>query len=520
MKHIKVTITAVDSLVITASSGNSVLTPSGDYISGTMLRGIFAGEYIREKKLGTEAHKDKDFKRLFFENVNFVDAMPSHNGVASFPVPFSVMKDKASNKLMDMLKEDKPRPGYKNVRGLAVVEDNKLCSISVNKNILFHMSRSSEQERISGRSSDGQIFNYESIDPGQQFVGEIIGGEDDLAQLLSGMPSDGFTAHVGRSRFAQYGTVQVQLGKIEDIHHLNTPTGKELFIRALTPLIPSTGIITSADQAIMEMCGNILDGIKVSKVFASVVAIDNFVNIWGMKRPRVNALGAGTVFVLEKDEWTAEDLRKVESAMFGGIGQRTQEGFGQLRGWQADVYEKGSDVLCIAGNQGDDILISGMAKDITARVVEKFVLEQLKQYAYDDAVNLKSSIKGKTHLFARLLQELGNEPHDNIRQMFGETVEKTLNERKHSPYAKALKLISVNGNHFEDLFTDFSCKMPYIDKWNETMSRSDLKMKDLLNKIDMQISDEEISNGKYFHDYWYWLFHYCRKLSARKKEAR
>jgi hypothetical protein len=123
-------------------------------------------------------------------------------------------------------------------------------------------------------------------------------------------------------------------------------------------------------------------------------------------------------------------------------------------------------------------------------------------------------------LFARLLQELGHEPYDNIRQLFGEKVETAQNERKRSPYAKSLKHMSVNGAHFEDLFTDFSCKMPYIDKWHQTMSRKDLKMNELLNKIGVQISDEEISNGKYFHDYWYWLFHYCRKLSAKKKEAR
>ena len=520
MKRIKVTVTAVDSLVITASSGNGVLTPSGDLISGTMLRGIFAGEYIKNKELGTEAHKDIDFKRLFFGTVNYIDAMPSHNGVEAFPVPFSVMKDKGSNKLMDMVKEDKPQPGYKNVRGLAVVEDNQLCSISVNKNILFHMSRSTEQERISGRSSDGQIFNYESIDPGQQFIGEIIGEADDLEKLLDGIPSNGFMAHVGRSRFTQYGTVQIKLGEIEEVHCLKAPTGKELCIRALTPLIPPTGFISSADQALREMCGNLLDGMKISKVFASVVAIDNFVNVWGMKRPRVHALGAGTVFVLEKDEWTSEDVRRLENAMVGGIGQRTQEGFGQLRGWQADVYEKGNDVPCLCENQGDDILISGLAKDITTRVVEKYILEQLKQYAYDDAVNMQNSLKGKTHLFARLLQELGHEPHDNIRQMFDEKVETAQNERKRSPYVKALKLMSVNGTHFEDLFTDFSCKMPYIDKWHQTMSRKDLKMNEVLNKIGVQISDEEISNGKYFHDYWYWLFHYCRKLSAKKKEAR
>lgn len=519
MKRIKVEVTAIDSLVITASGGNGVLTASGDFISGTMLRGIFAGEYIREKKLGIEAHRDKDFRRLFFGKVNFIDAMPSYNGVAAFPVPFSVMKDKAGNKLMDMLKEDKPQAGYKNMRGLAVVEDKKLCSISVNKNILFHMSRSTESERIKGRSADGQIFNYESIDPGQQFIGEIIGEEEDLTQLLDVVPRDGFMAHVGRSRFAQYGTVKIQLRNIEDVESVKVPAGKELYIRALTPIIPFTGFISSADRALREMCGNLTDGIKVSKVFAAATDIDNFVNIWGMKRPRVQALGAGTVFALEKDEWTVEDMHRLESAMFGGVGQRTQEGFGQLRIWQADICEKGNDVPCIAENQSDNILISGMAKDITSKVVEKFVLEQLKQYAYDDAVNMQNHIKGKTHFFARLLQELGNEPNDNIRQMFGKKVENAQNEKKNSPYAKALKLISVNDTHFEDLFTDFSCRMPYLDKWHKTMSRNDLKIKDLLNKIDMQISDEEISNGKYFHDYWYWLFHYCRKLSAKKKEA-
>ena len=521
MKKIKVTVTAIDPLIITSSGGDSVLTSSANFISGTMLRGLFAGKYIKEKKLGTEAHKDASFRKLFFGSLNFIDAMPAHNDQPAFHVPFSLMKHKTTGEIQDLLVNGEPRPGFKNIRGLAVMADDSLCNIYVDKNISFHMSRSSEEERIAGRSVDGQVFSYESIASGQVFVGEIIGEDDDLQELLNALPQKDFAGRVGRSRFTQYGAVKVHLGDIEDVQKVSISKDNKVFVYAISPLIPPTGNISSAETALEELGFNNISDAKITNVFSSVVSIDNFVNIWGMKRPRVQALAAGTVFAIEKNQWSDEDLQQLEQTLYQGVGQRTQEGFGQLRIWSGNVKAIGKEVNCFAAGAGSGKLKAGLARDVVQRIVKKYVLEELKQFAYADAVGMKSYMDESPHFFARLLQELGNSNlAEDKRQMLANKVMANLEERKNSPYYKAMKGLSVNNATFEDLLKDTSATMPYVEAWHKSLQKESGKLGELMEKIEMNISDTEISNGEYFHTYWYWLFRYCRKFAAAKKGGR
>ena len=516
MKRIKVTITAIDSLVITSSSGEGVLTPTADYISGTMLRGILAGEYIREKKLGTGAHKDASFRKLFFGNISYTNSMPVYKGKAAVPVPFSLMVNKQGTELKNLLTED-AKAGYKAVRGMAVVDENKLYRISVDKIINFHMSRGNdEKNRIAGRSEDGQVFNYESIAPGQIFIGEIIGADEDLKALLDAMPQRDFFGRVGRSRFTQYGTVKLQLGDVEELEMAAVPDGNQVFVHAISPIIPMPGMAGSAQKVLEDMFGRFIPSVEVDKAFASMVSIDNFVNIWGMKRPRVQALAGGTVFILKKDQWSTEDIKRLEDVLYMGIGQRTQEGFGQLRLWNTTALVMGNtkeeDGVSAVGGQ----IEPGLAREVAVKVVEKYILEQLKQFAHDDAYNMRFDTK--PHFFARMLQELGdiNSAGDK-RVQLSKQVNRIMEEKDKSPYYKTMKNLSVNGATFEDLLGDSDAVMPYIKAWHEALKRR--KLGTLLEALDMKLSDKEISNGKYFYTYWYWLFRRCRKLSASKKEA-
>lgn len=522
MKRIKVHITAIDPLVITSSSGDSVLTPSANYISGTMLRGIIAGEFIKARNLGIEAHKDEEFRKLFFGGLNYINAMPVHDEQVAFPVPLSLMKHKITGEVQDLLLQGDPKPGFKNIRGLAIMDDSKLCGTSVDKNMSFHMSRSSEDERIAGRSVDGQVFNYEAIVPGQAFSGEIVGEAGELQALLNAMPEKNFYGRIGRSRFTQYGTVKIQLGEIEDISVAVAPKDNKVFIYALSPIIPLSGNISSAENALNDMLSDIMSDVHVTDIFASVVQLDNFVNIWGMKRPRVQALAGGTIFALEKEQWTKDDIEYIEKVLYKGIGQRTQEGFGQLRIWHADVKSTGETVDCFVNGNGVDKLKSGLARNVVYSVVEKYILEQLKQFAYDDAASMKPYISmNRTHFFARMLQELGEMNSDEDKRLaLANKVISNLAERKNSPYYKAMDEISVKHTKFKDLLGDTSSTMPYIEAWHNALKKQNGKLGELMEKIDMKLSDKDISHGKYFYTYWYWLFRYCRKLAATKKGDR
>jgi len=56
----------------------------------------------------------------------------------------------------------------------------------------------------------------------------------------------------------------------------------------------------------------------LGKVFASSTEIENFIKVWGLKRPRAQALAAGTIFeIIVTDKFTAED-RKIFKIFFAG----------------------------------------------------------------------------------------------------------------------------------------------------------------------------------------------------------
>ena len=75
------------------------------------------------------------------------------------------------------------------------------------------MSRSSDKERISGKSEDGQIYNYEAIDAGQTFHGAIFGEKSTREKLVTNFEKN-FVATLGRSKFTPYGNCEFNFGEI------------------------------------------------------------------------------------------------------------------------------------------------------------------------------------------------------------------------------------------------------------------------------------------------------------------
>ena len=130
MECLTVTIKTLSPVVLTAMNNAAVMTESRDYISGTVLRGVLADRFIQKKKLGKAAHKDEEFRELFFGGLRFVDANPVQGGKRAFVLPFSLQKGKIPEKnadgaevLLDILLQE-PKAGYKAVKGFAVAEGN------------------------------------------------------------------------------------------------------------------------------------------------------------------------------------------------------------------------------------------------------------------------------------------------------------------------------------------------------------------------------------------------------------
>ena len=417
MRQLTYTIRTLSPVVMSAMSNSTVMTSTHSEFSGSIMRGVLASRYVEIKNLIGAAHSDSDFLRLFYDGLKFLPATPVCGGERSFVLPLSLQKAKAGSededRVQDLLTELKPTQGYKSLRGYGVVVDGNVKMPSVEKNILMHMSRSSEGERLMGRSVEGQIFNYESISAGQEFKGVIIGDGELLQQLLDGLNIDGneMIAQIGRSRFTQYGRCRITFDEISDV--LMPTVGKKIYLRLETPLLSTNDLFVSADDVlsteVVQTLGN--DIFSIGKIFGAVVEIENFIVPWSMKRPRVMALAAGSVFELETSRPLSDvEIEKLFNACVKGFGARTEEGFGQLRLWKpAPLIPAKND----RPSKRKPVELSQLTLDIKKKILRKRFLEQSRIYALKDAELLRPQLRhfgNLTHFFGRLDAIIRNNP--------------------------------------------------------------------------------------------------------------
>ena len=510
MHRLKFVIKTLSPCVLTSTSNATIMTGTHSAFSGSIIRGIIASRYVAIQKLTDEAH-DKTFREIFFGGLKFLPANPEMLNKRTFVLPLSLQSGKAGtpdgDKIQDLLSEEKPRRGYKSFRGFGVLEGGKIFKTQIKTDMFMHMSRSGENERKAGRSVDGQIYNYEALDAGQVFRGEIIGDEKILRQLRGGLALDGnkMPAYVGRSRFTQYGKCLVTFGDIDEL-----PAqifDDKIFLRLDTPLIPVADCFLEAENVLTAEVTDKLGGkFSLGKVFAAVVEAENFVVPWGMKRSRVSALAAGTVFELKiTAPLTDEDKELLRRKMFEGFGLRTEEGFGQVRIWQSsfDLVKGVLDKEEIARPEN----FSDETVTLAKKILTAYLLEQVRVDAYEDAEKLRPQLRrgNMTHFFTRLGGIFSSVGKVNIRENFKARLELEL--RDGSQFKEHLKNFHMaNGQKFFDVFTG---KADYPRNVHDLLNESKFaEIRDVL-KFNDDFSDDEFI-AEYLTNY----FRFARKIAA------
>lgn len=511
MHRLEFIIKTLSPCVLTSTSNATVMTGTHSAFSGSIVRGILASRFVTVQKLTDEAH-DKTFREIFFGGLKFLPANPEMLNKRAFVLPMSLQSGKAgtpdSNKIQDLLGDEKPQRGYKNFRGFGVLDGGKIFTTQVKTNMFMHMSRSGEKERTAGRSVDGQIYNYEALDAGQIFRGEVIGDEKLLRQLCDGLALDGaqMTAYVGRSKFTQYGKCLVTL---EDIDELPAQIFDErIFLRLDTPLIPVDDCFLDAEKILAaEVAGKLGKKFSIGKVFATGVEVENFVVPWGMKRPRVTALAAGSVFELKLAAPLPDDEQTILLAkMFEGFGLRTEEGFGQLRLWSPSKnFTRGT---LDAEELSRPIKFSDKTLALAKKILTAQLLEQVRIDAYEDAEKLRPQLRrgNMTHFFTRLGGILSSVDKENVRDNFKARLELEL--RGGSLFEEHLKKFNmVNGQTFFDVFTGKADLPRNVHDLMNTAALVQLK-----GVIDF--SDNDFSDDDFIAEYLTNYFRSARKIAA------
>lgn len=555
MKRMKITVTTVSPIVLTTESNTTIMTETHDAITGSILRGVIAKQYIDARDLGKDAHRDEKFRRLFFSSLRFTDANRAcPGGRRSFVLPLSMQKEKPKagqpEKIEDLMRAANPAKGMKSFRGYAVLTNEGLIrKVTVSKDISMHMSRMNDSERKKGRSADGGIYNYESIDAGQTFIGYVIGEEAELSELRAQIP-DSFECRAGRSKFTQYGRCLVKCEEPKDIPGLSANDLEQdgtMILRLDSPFLydgMDVPQINEAGQCAMTMAkqalGLVVDAMnartdsnafRIGKVFAADAEIDNYVGVWGMKRPRELALAAGTVFSLAKDgDWTEQDFDALSDIMYRGTGLRTEEGFGQIRHWPkptglwTEPKRSGKEETAAAaiGKVSDNVAA------IAKKAFERRIIEQLR---IDAAVNAKSAVhdtktdglSGLTHFFSRLDGILGNAVSEagkttGLRKRYGQKLQDEIPEK--GPLAGNLQRLRVNNRTLHDVLVS-GRDVPYQDcpPWT-LLGADEQKTKAFMDAVGLREKDLDFSDGQFFCEYWHWFFRYARKKAVTKqKEA-
>ena len=212
MHKIRYRITTLSPALFVMNVGDTNMVATREYIPGSVVMGLFAGEFIRKKSLDSNAHTDDAFYRWFlqgdvrFTNAYIVSQDDRGNPRKNFPIPLSIQHEKKNETAFydllfyeDSIKQTVGKDGF--VR----MEVKSLYRQPVNKSLNFHHQRDPEK----GTVKNGLIFNYESMDAHQTFEGNILGSCEALKEVLALFPN-AQTAYIGRSRNAQYGKIRFE----------------------------------------------------------------------------------------------------------------------------------------------------------------------------------------------------------------------------------------------------------------------------------------------------------------------
>lgn len=408
MEQVKITITVKSPTLIASSSTAGVLTATRGSIDGRILRGVFASHFIKSHNLGKEAHKNQEFMDLFYGDLRFVSAYKDTVKGPSFPAPLSLQKNKHpkdNDSIIDLF-TGKDLVGFKGLKGFIVQDGTNCSSVQIETAIRLHMSRSSEKERIQGRSKEGNIFNYEFLEPNQVFVGIVVGPKTALEAFVHQFPKQ-LDCYIGRSRYTEYGHCEVEIGEITSIP---TPESVKdsVYVRLHTPLLlGNESIVNVIGDAVQEIGSDI----SIGGIHASYQEEQNFNSIWGVRSSSEFAASAGSVINLVKESgWTQDDLDKLQHILYSGMGSRVQEGYGQGRLWTPGEFKM---------VKLEEPKITGVTslhqstKELTRKILEKQVILNARLRAANDVdtyIKPRFNVGGQAkHFTTVLLFELGME---------------------------------------------------------------------------------------------------------------
>jgi len=201
----------IDPVVTSASPASAGAPEALEYIPGAMLLGVAAA---RGYTSGLSV--DETFALFHSGSVRFDDGLPL--GTSSFPGlpnPLSLHYLKGAdpfseNALVDFSASfegeaavDSARAGHEQLQGKAVSAGVKHVPVKA------HSTLRTAIDRSTGRATESQLFGYQMLDAGQNFISEIEAEDQAAIDLIVGFLTGPEAVFLGRAKSAEFGQVRI-----------------------------------------------------------------------------------------------------------------------------------------------------------------------------------------------------------------------------------------------------------------------------------------------------------------------
>jgi len=302
-------------IIITSDAATEAPSDVLDYIPGSKFLGIIAG------KLYDENNQEKTLDLFHNGTVSYGDATLLHENNPYLKAPFSWFYEKGESiyeevYIHHLLKStDKQlkqvRSGYFSPKAKTMISLDKGFSLK------------SAQDSKKRKSKDGQMFGYQSLKAGTEWIFEISDEKgiysEEIKSILEGKH------RIGRSRSAEYGLVEIEFaGEVSKTDTQSIQNQLVIYAKSnLCFIDEKTGNYTAQPTA-KQLCGDENAKILWGK---SQVRIRNY-KTWNRHRWNKDAdrviIERGSVFVIKLDKEVSSDF------FINGIGSHKVEGFGSV----------------------------------------------------------------------------------------------------------------------------------------------------------------------------------------------
>lgn len=352
MKILHYKLELLEPCLVTSLQGDPNSGVAYSYLPGAVLRGVFAGAYLRHNKIDPAQSEATEpvFRRLFLDgSTRFLNGYIDIEGKRALPVPKSWHREKHQARfqpktapIFDFVVnpapeiEDEPSPQWKGKGGYWIPSSGKAYRIKPERTIAVHtarnrrMGRAAHPDAVNENEDAGAVYRYDALAAGQTFVAAILcqdGDEKLLEPLLTG------EILIGGARSGGYGRTRItHLDTLDSWQEVEPPaqSSETLTVTLLSDaLFRDENGLYAVDaelvrQAVAKKLGCLLE---LERAYTGGTAVGGFNQKWGLPIPQALAVSMGSVFVFRTDSSEKADLDKLLNE---GIGERRAEGFGRV----------------------------------------------------------------------------------------------------------------------------------------------------------------------------------------------